>query len=177
MFEAKTKIIAGIAVLAVTAAAAYFLFKPDTNVAPTGGQPMKDGGSLATSTVDDASAAAGATSTPYIVPGQKATPTPQDIQKEPTLYVDIMADDDKDGLTNVFEARYATNPKSPDTDDDGLTDYQEVMSYFTDPVKQDSDGDAHKDGEEAKNGFNPCGEGQLLTGPALAKQCQEFKKK
>ena len=52
-----------------------------------------------------------------------------------------------------------------DTDHDGLTDYQEVHVYHTDPLKADTDGDGYNDGDEVKNGFNPLGPGKLLTPP------------
>ena len=57
-------------------------------------------------------------------------------------------DTDQDGLTDYEEYIYGTNPLIPDTDQDGLTDYEEMKTYNTDPNKQDSDGDELKDGEE-----------------------------
>ncbi len=57
-------------------------------------------------------------------------------------------DDDNDGLSNVEERRLGTNPLSPDTDHDGLTDGQEVKTYHTNPLKTDTDGDGLSDGDE-----------------------------
>ncbi|MBN2314071.1 MAG: M48 family metalloprotease, partial [Sedimentisphaerales bacterium] len=54
---------------------------------------------------------------------------------------------DKDGLENEFEAKLGTNPKSSDTDGDGLSDYDEHCKYRTDPTKKDSDGDGKPDGD------------------------------
>ncbi|MBU0731595.1 hypothetical protein KKC88_01810 [Patescibacteria group bacterium] len=47
-----------------------------------------------------------------------------------------------------------------DTDKDGLTDLEEEK-YGSDPNKKDSDGDGFNDGEEVKNGFDPMGPGKL----------------
>jgi outer membrane protein OmpA-like peptidoglycan-associated protein len=57
-------------------------------------------------------------------------------------------DDDKDGLTNGQERRYGTNPQNPDTDNDGLTDGDEVRKYKTNPLRADTDGDGLTDGDE-----------------------------
>ncbi|MFA6253103.1 MAG: L,D-transpeptidase family protein [Patescibacteria group bacterium] len=42
-----------------------------------------------------------------------------------------------------------------DTDNDSLTDEQELSIYFTDPKNPDTDGDGYLDGEEIKNGYSP----------------------
>jgi hypothetical protein len=42
-----------------------------------------------------------------------------------------------------------------DTDGDGLTYYEEMYTYHTDPNDADSDGDGYLDGEEVAAGFNP----------------------
>ncbi len=44
------------------------------------------------------------------------------------------ADLDADGLRNVMESQYRTNPNDADTDDDTLTDGDEVFIYGTDPA-------------------------------------------
>jgi outer membrane protein OmpA-like peptidoglycan-associated protein len=43
-----------------------------------------------------------------------------------------------------------TDPLNPDTDGDGLTDGQEVLTYRTHPLKQDTDGDGLTDGDEVR---------------------------
>jgi beta-lactamase regulating signal transducer with metallopeptidase domain len=58
-----------------------------------------------------------------------------------------VVDSDKDGLENSLEAELGTNPKSSDTDGDGLSDYDEYCKYRTDPTKKDSDGDGKPDGD------------------------------
>ncbi len=58
-------------------------------------------------------------------------------------------DTDGDGLPDFDEATvYPTDPNMPDTDGDGLTDYQEIRVYFTDPLNPDTDGDGLLDGDE-----------------------------
>ena len=44
---------------------------------------------------------------------------------------------------------------SGDTDDDGLTDWEEVKRYHTDPHDADTDGDGLVDGYEVQNGTDP----------------------
>lgn len=44
---------------------------------------------------------------------------------------------------------------SQDTDQDGITDYDEVALYKTDPTRPDTDNDGFNDGAEVLAGFNP----------------------
>ena len=70
--------------------------------------------------------------------------------------VDYITDTDNDGLTDYEEENtYFTDPNKADTDGDGLTDYEEGVTYFTDPNKADTDGDMVTDGEEIAAGFDP----------------------
>lgn len=64
-------------------------------------------------------------------------------------------DYDKDGLTNLTEYQIGTDPGLADTDGDGLTDYQEYITYGTNPTEYDSDQDGLGDGTEWLNHFNP----------------------
>lgn len=64
-------------------------------------------------------------------------------------------DYDGDGLTNLQELEYGTDLTLKDTDYDGLTDYEEVFVYGTDPLNPDSDGDGINDGDEVKLGLDP----------------------
>ncbi|MCK5490795.1 MAG: rhodanese-like domain-containing protein [Candidatus Pacebacteria bacterium] len=48
-----------------------------------------------------------------------------------------------------------------DSDNDGLTDMEEINSYGTDPENPDTDGDSFKDGDEVQNGYNPNGAGKI----------------
>jgi hypothetical protein len=92
------------------------------------------------------------------LPGQSTstpiTPTPpsQPLKK---------SDTDKDNLTDDEERVYGTDILNPDTDNDGLTDYDEVKFYKTNPLDSDTDNDGYLDGIEVKNGYNPLGAGKL----------------
>lgn len=48
-----------------------------------------------------------------------------------------------------------------DTDNDGVSNLDELF-YKTDPENPDTDEDGYTDGEEIKNGYNPIGEGLLI---------------
>jgi len=76
--------------------------------------------------------------------------------------INSLIDSDNDGLTDYEEINtYHTDPNLPDTDNDSLTDYEEVKIYHTDPLNPDTDGDGYKDGVEVKSGHNPNGLGLL----------------
>lgn len=51
--------------------------------------------------------------------------------------------------------------KKTDADGDGISDYDEVTVYGTDPENADTDGDGFSDFDEIAAGFNPNGEGKL----------------
>ena len=61
---------------------------------------------------------------------------------------DASTDLDDDGLTNLREYQLNTLPNDVDTDDDTLTDGDEVNTHNTDPTKADSDTDGLTDAEE-----------------------------
>lgn len=42
-----------------------------------------------------------------------------------------------------------------DTDNDGLSDFEEINMYKTDPFKLDTDNDGYADGEEVRSGYSP----------------------
>ncbi|MBN1191330.1 MAG: hypothetical protein JXA46_16360 [Dehalococcoidales bacterium] len=64
-------------------------------------------------------------------------------------------DNDGDGLTDFQEIiTYGTNPCDPDSDDDLLTDGEEI-SLGTGPLNSDTDGDGILDGEELIRGTDP----------------------
>lgn len=64
-------------------------------------------------------------------------------------------DDDNDGVLDVDEEAAGTNPRKADTDDDGLTDPEELYNYPTDPLDPDSDDDGMTDGYEVTYGLGP----------------------
>ena len=58
-------------------------------------------------------------------------------------------DYDGDGLSDYDELNiYYTNPYNPDSDGDSLTDFQEINNYHTQPYNADSDGDGLSDWQE-----------------------------
>ncbi|MBR0078990.1 MAG: VWA domain-containing protein [Synergistaceae bacterium] len=75
------------------------------------------------------------------------------IQKDTTLHakwyntVDT-TDSDNDGLPDELEFTFGTDPVEPDTDTDGLTDYDELNWLNYNPLEIDSDGNGIPDGDE-----------------------------
>jgi hypothetical protein len=67
-------------------------------------------------------------------------------------------DEDGDGLTASQEAEQNTDPALADTDEDGLSDGDEVLSVGTAPLAPDTDGDGVLDGDEVLQGTNPLDE-------------------
>jgi len=81
-------------------------------------------------------------------------------------------DTDGDGLYDPIEVMYGTNAQDADSDDDGLSDGDEVYTYLTFPTNPDSDGDGLLDGDEVDtygtdpNAFDTDGDG-LLDGDEI----------
>lgn len=55
------------------------------------------------------------------------------------------ADPDNDGLSNLDEYNYDTDPQNDDTDTDGISDGNEIYIYYTSPRLKDSDRDGVAD--------------------------------
>lgn len=69
---------------------------------------------------------------------------------------DALGDLDGDGLTNLGEFQNGADPTDPDTDDDGLSDGDEVNVHGTDPTDPDTDDDGLSDGDEVNiHGTDP----------------------
>ncbi len=64
------------------------------------------------------------------------------------LIGDGVADFDSDGLSDLQEQQFGTDPTLEDTDGDGLEDFEEFDEHNTDPLVADSDGDGLSDGDE-----------------------------
>lgn len=61
-------------------------------------------------------------------------------------------DEDKDGLENAAEVVLGTDPNKADTDDDELSDNDEVTKTMTNPLVADTDGDGTSDAAEDFDG-------------------------
>ena len=59
-------------------------------------------------------------------------------------------DQDRDGLSDAVENEIGTSLLLSDTDNDGLSDYEEIQKYLTNPLNADSDGDEITDAEWAE---------------------------
>jgi concanavalin A-like lectin/glucanase superfamily protein/thrombospondin type 3 repeat protein len=71
--------------------------------------------------------------------------TPSDGEEDPDL----------DGLSNEREYREGSDPEDADSDDDGLSDYAEIVVYETDPLATDTDSDGMLDGWEVASRLDP----------------------
>ena len=75
-------------------------------------------------------------------------------------------DSDDDGLTDGEEINtHNTDPNDSDSDDDGLTDGAEINTHITDPNDSDSDDDTYSDGDEVSVNTDPNNQ---LDSPANA---------
>ncbi len=74
-----------------------------------------------------------------------------------------LPDTDNDGLSDKDELRvHNTSATNTDTDNDGLHDKDEIFTYQTNALDPDTDNDGYLDGVEVQNGYNPNGEGLLV---------------
>jgi hypothetical protein len=81
---------------------------------------------------------------------------------EETAREEEWIDTDKDGLTDSREEELGLSAFNADTDNDDLSDGDEVLIWKTDPLNPDTDGDKYLDGEEVHNGYSPLGPGKLF---------------
>ena len=68
---------------------------------------------------------------------------------------DPNGNEDGDALTNLEEYNHGTDPNLTDTDNDGLSDSDELNVHGTNPLIQDMDNDGLTDGEEITAGTSP----------------------
>lgn len=76
---------------------------------------------------------------------------------------DAQIDSDTDGLVNIDEFDYGTDPNEPDSDNDELLDGAEVHTYSTSPINRDSDADRMTDGWEVENLLDPLDNSDAIT--------------
>lgn len=75
---------------------------------------------------------------------------------EATVYaLQLYRDFEKDGLDDEAENEFGSDPNRPDTDNDGLSDFDEVVRHKTNPAAADTDGDGISDSEELRVGMDP----------------------
>ena len=72
-------------------------------------------------------------------------------------------DTDLDGLGDTEELRLGTNPTRVDSDNDNLSDAEEVYFHGTNPLEADSDADGLSDGAEAVADTSPLNRDSLLV--------------
>lgn len=77
-----------------------------------------------------------------------------------------IVDKDKDGLEKEAEKKYGSSDGKIDSDNDGMSDREEALYWFSDPAKKDTDADGFSDGQEIKNGYSPVGVGPITAIPA-----------
>jgi len=65
------------------------------------------------------------------------------------------------GLDPLSDGRIDNDLSKQDSDEDGLSDADEIGLWRTDPENPDTDGDGHYDGDEVEAGYNPLGDGEL----------------
>lgn len=63
----------------------------------------------------------------------------------------IGLDSDGDGVNNILEREWNSDPEREDTDEDGISDANEIFGLGTDPKLRDTDGDGILDGLEDAN--------------------------
>lgn len=84
------------------------------------------------------------------------------VKSNPLLFDSIISgisdydvDNDKDELNNGNEIEIGSDPNKKDSDNDGVTDGEEINVYFTEPNNSDTDGDTLNDGDEIYLKFSP----------------------
>lgn len=77
-----------------------------------------------------------------------------------------IVDEDGDGLDEEKERDFGSSDFKEDTDNDGISDYEEILYWFSDPADPDSDNDGISDGREIRNGINPLSNQPIKVLPA-----------
>ncbi len=77
----------------------------------------------------------------------------------------LSEDRDRDGIDFKQEQSYGSSDSKVDTDNDGLSDYEEIIYWFSDPTLDDTDADGAYDGAEILRNQSPVGFGVLTKVP------------
>ncbi|MHA1251498.1 MAG: hypothetical protein ACTSRP_16020 [Candidatus Helarchaeota archaeon] len=87
------------------------------------------------------------------ITGWTTNHTTQDIN---IVLLEYILDSDNDGLSDYDEVNiYNTNPNNSDSDMDNINDGDEIIIYNTNPLINDTDNDSFLDGDEVLNRYNP----------------------
>lgn len=99
--------------------------------------------------------------------GRTAESVPFVVNRSENGYSVGFLDSDGDGLADIYEEIVGTDINKPDTDEDSLTDYQEVYITGTDPTKYDSvtEGVSDADADSDNDGLSNADEIELGTDP------------
>lgn len=74
-------------------------------------------------------------------------------------------DRDRDGIDYRQEQMYGSSDYKVDSDSDGVSDYEEIVYWFSDPTRTDTDADGVSDGKEVVRNQSPVGFGELKKVP------------
>lgn len=99
--------------------------------------------------------------------GEKVESVPFVVTKSENGYIVDFLDSDGDGLADFIELMYGTDVNKADTDEDDLTDYQEIYLTGTDPLKFDSvtDGVSDAEADSDSDGLSNKQEIEIGTNP------------
>ncbi len=102
--------------------------------------------------------------------GELIESTPVVVTKTDEGYSVDFPDSDNDGIPDIFENMIGTDINNADTDDDGLTDYEEAYITGTDPTNYDSvtNGISDADADSDNDGLSNREEIELGTDPQKA---------
>ena len=92
------------------------------------------------------------------------------MDSDKTISATFSIDSDDDGISDNDELTiYHTNPNLADSDNDGLSDHEEIFTYRTNPNIADTDGDGIFDGYEVLTGHSPL---NALDAPPLVAEAR-----
>ena len=74
-----------------------------------------------------------------------------------------LQDPDQDGASSTEEAAKGSTEGKSDSDGDGLSDFEEIRYWNTNPGNADTDGDGAQDGREVLLGQDPRAAGETLA--------------
>lgn len=80
---------------------------------------------------------------------------PLSVDTDENGITDDAEDPDEDGLGNIKEVKFGTYTYMSDSDNDGISDGDEVIKYNTDPLRYDTDEDGLNDLADINMGFDP----------------------